>query len=50
MYPLLIDWIMLALCAILVLPWLLGGLLVLRDLKDALRRRYDRRRNTSHRP
>lgn len=46
MYPLSIDWIALALCALLVLPWLLGGLLVLKDLKE----KYDRRRNTRDRP
>lgn len=46
MYPTLIDWIMLALCAVLVLPWLLGGLLVLKDLKE----KYDRRTDTSDRP
>lgn len=39
MYPLLIDWIMLTLCALLVLPWLLGGLLVIKDLKRKLKRR-----------
>lgn len=39
MYPTLIDWLMLFLCAVLVLPWLLGGLLVLKDLKHKLNRR-----------
>ena len=46
MYPTLIDWLMLALCAVLVLPWLLGGLLVIKDMKE----KYDRRDDTSHRP
>lgn len=40
MYPTFVDWIMLFFCAILVLPWLLGGLLVLKDLKE----RYERRK------
>ena len=46
MYPAWVDWLMLALCAVLVLPWLLGGLLVLKDFKE----KYDRRTNTSDRP
>lgn len=45
MYPNLIDWLMLALCALLVLPWLLGGLLVIKDMKE----RYDRRRSVESR-
>lgn len=40
MYPLLSDWIALFVCAALVLPWLLGGVLVLKDMKE----RYERRR------
>lgn len=45
MYPTLMDWLMLFLCAIFVLPWLLGGLLVIKDMKA----RYDRRRNSEDR-
>ena len=45
MYPTLVDWLMLFLCALMVLPWLLGGLLVLKDLKE----RYDRRRSLESR-
>ena len=40
MYPAWVDWLMLFLCALFVLPWLLGGLLVLKDFKE----RRDRRR------
>lgn len=39
LYPLTIDWIALALCALLVLPWLLGAVLVVHDLKHKLNRR-----------
>ena len=46
MYPTLVDWLMLMFCALLVLPWLLGGLLVLKDLKE----KYDRRTNPRRRP
>lgn len=46
MYPTLMDWFMLALCAVLVLPWLIGGLLVLKDLKE----KYDRRTDIDDRP
>jgi len=45
MYPLPIDWFALALCAMLVLPWLLGGVLVVKDMKE----RYDRRRSLESR-
>lgn len=33
------EWLMLFICMLLVLPWLLGGLLVLMDLKE----KFDRR-------
>lgn len=45
MYPMLGDWILLLLCAVLVLPWLIGGLLVIQDMKA----RYERRRNSQSR-
>jgi hypothetical protein len=38
MYPTWADWLMLFLCAILVLPWLLGGLLVIKDYKERRKR------------
>ena len=44
-YPMFADWLMLFLCALLVLPWLLGGLLVIKDMKE----RYDRRRSLESR-
>lgn len=39
MYPMFADWLMLLLCALLVLPWLLGGLLVIKDMKERHERR-----------
>lgn len=33
------EWLMLGICALLVLPWLLGALLVINDLKQRLNRR-----------
>ena len=44
MYPTLMDWFMLALCAVLVLPWLLGGLLVIKDWRE----RRERRERKNH--
>ena len=38
MYPTLGDWLMLLLCALLALPWLLGGLLVIKDYKERRKR------------
>lgn len=38
MYPLLVDWLMLFFCAVLALPWLLGGLLVIKDYKERRKR------------
>jgi hypothetical protein len=38
MYPTWADWLMLFLCAIFVLPWLLGGLLVIQDIKRRRKR------------
>jgi hypothetical protein len=38
MYPLLADWLMLFFCALLVLPWILGGLLVIQDIKRRRKR------------
>ena len=46
MYPTWVDWLMLMFCALLVLPWLIGGLLVLKDLKE----KYDRRTDIDDRP
>lgn len=39
MYPTWVDWLMLVFCAILVLPWLLGGLLVINDMREKYERR-----------
>lgn len=39
------EWMMFVICMILVLPWLLGGLLVIKDMKA----RYDRRRSLESR-
>ena len=47
MYPTLGDWLMLLLCALLALPWLLGGLLVIQDIKRKAKRskKHDPRRH-----
>ena len=39
MYPMIADWLMLFLCAILVLPWLIGALLVINDFKQRRKNR-----------
>lgn len=36
-YMLIVDWIMLFVCMTLVLPWLIGGLLVIKDMKERLK-------------
>lgn len=41
MYPTLADWLMLFLCALFVLPWLLGALLVLKDLRRKWEKKHD---------
>ena len=45
MYPTWVDWLMLVFCAILVLPWLLGGLLVIKDIKAKLERKRNHERH-----
>jgi hypothetical protein len=34
------EWLMLFFCMCLVLPWLIGGLLVIKDLRERYKRKH----------